>query len=514
MPITQTILDVARTDPSRVAIADARRRITYGELLAGSSATYAGITALLAALDDETLDSGAAKIETPINIGDIPVVAISLTDVVEAARLVAELAGYRIITSVVDPLWPNTHKIRSIRRAGAKVVITDDHDFVSALGEDLWPGSVVTPERVQELGAQAGGVQVAPSVRADEEPFLLIFTSGTTDLPKGFLRTRHSWRYNAQISVDYLRCVPERRTIAPGPLSYSLTLYALIEVLATGGSLYLQGQFDPIAAVRLIDEHKIERYVAVPATLRALVAAARHSGSAIESLQHVIVGGANLNTSLRTEFETYVPHADLISYYGAAEIGFIGWSDEGDGATLEPFDGVKLSIRNAAGQECAERELGTLYVSVPSQGDRYISTTGGAVITDEQGWSTVDDQAYLDGGRLVLAGRAGDIVVTGGHNVSLAQTQRALEDLPGCEQCSVVALPDVTLGSVLAAVVEGTEQSIPSKRIMLEHLRETLPPQYVPHRFYRAEELPRTVGGKIRRSEVREQLEAGKYVRL
>lgn len=506
MPITQTILDTAHDDPERIALAEGDRALTYGELLRRAPQIYACIAQTLARLPDTAVDA-------PADVGDVPVVAVSLAHALDAAELVAVFSGYRLVTCVLDPGWPIQHRVRSVMRAGARIVVSDETDFVDALRTAGWGGAAVAPTALRAAPAEAAAVQ--PMRRPDDEPFLLIFTSGTTDEPKGFLRTRAAWRYNTAISARYLRSDDGLRTIAPGPLSYSLTLYALVEVLASAGSLWLQSAFDPLAAVRTIDERSIQRLVSVPAVLPALAAAARHRASSLPTLHSVIVGGAQLSERMRTEFEAFAPGAELISYYGAAEIGFIGRSLAGDGAELELFEGVEVRIRDERGRDVAPGQLGQLFVRVDSQGDRYVSTTGGTRITGADGWATVADQASFADGLLRLAGRAGDIAVTGGHKVSLQQVDRALETIPGCEVCCTVTQPDAALGEVLVAIIERQgETPVPEKRDILEHLRVLLPPQFRPRRFYTADRLPRTVGGKIRRGAVRAELETGRYTRM
>lgn len=515
MPITRTILETASQNPGKIALADDQgNAVTYRDIVSNSPAHMLAVEHLLSTLTD----ADRAGITFADEIGDIPVISVSVTRAVDSAMFVAMLAGYRTVTSVLDPLWPIEHRIRSVQRSGAQIVITDDPHFIEALTESGWPGVALTLEAyARVVQQQIGHTQPShpPTVRDDEEPFLLIFTSGTTDLPKGFLRTRKAWRYNVEISKQYLRAFPETVTFAPGPLAYSLTMYALIEVLGTGGTLYLQSRFNAIDAADLLVKTPIDRLVAVPATLPALAQAAGRDKQRFDGLTSAIIGGANLSESLREGFERAAPNAEVMSYYGAAEIGFIGYSFEGAGALLEPFGGLELSVRDAAGNDLPEGELGTLHVKVGSQGDRYISTTGGAAITGPDGWSSVNDQARLIDGKILLEGRAGDIVVTGGHNVSLVQVERALEGVPGCERSCAVAQPHPTLGHIIVAVIEIAEgESIPTKADIIGHLKRDLPPQFIPRRFYTADRLPRTVGGKIRRVEVREEVEAGIYTRL
>lgn len=516
MPITRRVIETAQSHPERIALADGSgRAITYGDIVRESPSHMRTLTHLL----DSLTDADRERITFADEIGDIPVVSLSLSHALDSAFFVTVCAGYRAVTSVLDPLWPIEHRMRSVIRSGAQIVITDDPAFREALTQAAWPGVVLSLDEYQTTREQftndtheAGPV---PEVRHDEEPFLLIFTSGTTDLPKGFLRTRKSWRYNVMISKRYLQAGDGVVTFAPGPLAYSLTLYTLIEVMGTGGTLFLQSRFHAIDAAELIAREPVTRLVAVPAVLPAIAQAAGRDGLRFDRLTSAIIGGANLSGALRKGFEQAAPNAEVMSYYGAAEIGFIGYSFEGDGIMLEPFGGVELTVRDEHGNDLPDGELGTLMAKVGSQGDRYISTTGGALITGPDGWATVNDQARLVDGKILLEGRAGDIAVTGGHKVSLMQIDRTLEDIPGCERSTSVIQPHDKLGQIIVAIIEvGDEGQVPDKTRVIASLKELLPPQFVPHRFYTARKLPRTVGGKVRRVEAREELEAGKYTRL
>ena len=121
----------------------------------------------------------------------------------------------------------------------------------------------------------------------------MMFSSGTTADPKAFLKTRQQYRDNYAVSSAHLEPLPGVATLAPGPVSYSLTLYALIECLASGGSCHVADGFDPIDAGRRIEAEAITRVVVVPAVLQALASAARRDPERFAALELAVTGGAN-----------------------------------------------------------------------------------------------------------------------------------------------------------------------------------------------------------------------------
>ena len=519
MPITSTILEVALDRPDQLALVGTEDRLSYGELVEDSRVSFAVV---------DSLHRAQPEPPTPaVETRGIPITAVSTASAFFTARLIAGLAGFRAVSATIDPRWPLDHQIGVIRTTGIGLVISDSPALAEALSDTGWSGSVISPaafaereDRVRREGAQAP----APAVRPASEPFLMLFSSGTTSNPKAFIKTRQQYRDNVAVSSAHLEPLPGVATLAPGPVSYSLTLYAIIESLATGGSVHVADVFDPFTIGSRIAAESITRIVAVPAVVKALAEAADRSRERFRGLELVVTGGANLPASIRSALAAVLPDTRLISYYGAAEIGFIGDSRDGDGTWIHVYPTIGAQIRDESGAEVAEGELGTLWIDAAACSDGYVAGTTDAVLRGPDGWASVDDQGRIVNGLLQLAGRAGDIAVTGGHKVSLPEVERAFDTVPHLGEVVAIALEDANLGSVIALVIEGGAEAEPAadgspglpagKAALLEHARARLAPQFVPRRIYVLERLPRTVGGKIRRSETVDIIMSGQGHRL
>ncbi|QAY59594.1 long-chain fatty acid--CoA ligase [Microbacterium protaetiae] len=505
MPITGTILDVAARHPDRPAIGGGDGRLSYADLVDDSRRLFTVIDTLHR--EQRTPPSPARE------TGGIPITAVSVTSAFQTARIVAGLAGYRAVSATIDPRWPLEHQVGVIMATGVGVVVSDASDLADALAERGWSGTIVSLGELARREHDAAPA-TTPTVRADDEAFLMLFSSGTTSNPKAFLKTRRQYRANVAVSAAHLEPLPGVATLAPGPVSYSLTLYAVIECLATGGSVHVADAFDPIEAGRRIGDQRITRVVAVPAVVQALADAARRDPERFTSLELVVTGGANLPQSIRRGLAQVLPRVRLISYYGAAEIGFIGDSRAGDGRLISLYDGITAQIRGDSGA-VPEEEPGTVWIHADACSEGYVSATTDEVLRDADGWATVHDLGRLVGGGLQLIGRAGDVAVTGGYKVALPEVERAFDGMPKLGAVCAVALPDARLGSVVALVCESDAgDSPPDKATLRSWARERLAPQSVPRRWYRLERLPRTVGGKIRRGETAELVTTGRAVRL
>lgn len=536
MPITGKILEVAQAHPERLAIVGAEARITYGELaedgrrvravvehlqdaarprnarlrsgaLPGNAESPSAQPPVGAAMAAEPSEHPAASFDSSAQ----PVVAVSSTDAFHTARIIAGLAGFDCVAATIDPRWPLEHQVRVVLGTGMSVLVSDSDALRDALARAGWAGAQVSLEEFRRLERELPPAE-APSVRPGDEPFLMLFSSGTTSNPKAFLKTRAQYRANFAVSSAHLEPLPGVATLAPGPLSYSLTLYALVECLASGGSCHVADSFDALAASRRIFDEGVTRIVAVPAVIESLALVARRSPERLSGVELLVAGGANLSARIRSAVAESLPHARLVSYYGAAEIGFIGDSRGGDGTAITLYDGIAAEVRGPLGEVLADGEIGELWIRADACSDGYLPATTDEQLRDGEGWATVHDQARLRGRQLELLGRAGDIVVTGGHKVSLPEVERAFELLPGADAVCAVSAPDASLGSIIALVLEGADA--PDKATVLAFARERLAPQFVPRRVYRVGALPRTVGGKVRRAATAELVAHGEAVRL
>ena len=250
-----------------------------------------------------------------------------------------------------------------ITTTGIGLVISDSTQLAEALAAAGWTGTVITATdfRARETAIDPADT-APPTVRAASEPFLMLFSSGTTSNPKAFIKTRQQYRDNVAVSSAHLEPFAGVASLAPGPVSYSLTLYAVVESLATGGSVHVADDFDPFTMGSRITDEAITRVVAVPAVVKALAEAARRTPESFHGLDLVVTGGANLPASIRSALADVLPDTRLISYYGAAEIGFIGDSRDGDGTWISIYDTIGVEVRDESGARLPDGEIGTVWI--------------------------------------------------------------------------------------------------------------------------------------------------------
>ncbi|TFD55154.1 long-chain fatty acid--CoA ligase [Cryobacterium frigoriphilum] len=352
--------------------------------------------------------------------------------------------------------------------------------------------------------------------------FLYGFTSGTTSVPKAFSRTRGSWPL--MTTAAYFQVTEADVTLAPGPLSAGLSLYALAESLAVGGRFVTLPHLDVAAAVAAVRDRGVTRLVAVPAVLRLIVARAEASGVCGDAVTGIVSGGALLDPAVRAQLRAWAPNATLHEYYGAAELSFVSVSvlRPGDSApdaaaasaVGRAFPGVTVRIRSESEPDrhiALGRTAGTIYVRSPLVSSGYVWGDDGTAFERDGDWCTVGDQGFLDSnGVLHYLGRRADMIVTAGGNVYPQAVEAALAGVPGVDTVVATGLTDAARGTrlVVAVLANSAEATLP-RATLRAAATALLAEPHRPRGYYRLTELPLTPAGKLSRQLLCRWIEEG-----
>ena len=394
---------------------------------------------------------GAARWLARRGIGEGSRVALDVPDALPWF-LGADLLGAAAL--VVEPSWTSRERAAVLADASPDLVVT---------GLTAPPGEPV----------DAAGT--------GETFFYLPTTSGSSGRPKVLVRTRDSWWR----SFAALGPLPGP-VLVPGPLSSSLFLFGALHGLWCGQDVSTLSRWDAGAAVR----SGAATVHLVPAMLSALLSVLERRGEP-SALRTVVCGGAHLGDEVRARFARVLPDAELIEYYGSAEHSLIAIRRGDDG--LRPVPGVELDVRD-----------GVLWVRSPLVYSGQL--LDGRLRPGGGDWSTVGDLVELTAtGALVVRGRAGSVVSSGGRLVPAEEVEAVLRTAPGVADVLVTGTPHPRLGELVTAVVEGA----PRLRELRAVARARLAPGNRPRRWLVVQELPRTPSGKPARALVSAQLADG-----
>ena len=375
-----------------------------------------------------------------------------------------------------------------------------------AVLDPQWPTPMIEEVTKRISGSEPAGVGELTD-GGPSSTFLIGLTSGTTSVPKAFTRSRRSWQVSFEASIEFFGLTQDDRTLAAGPLSSSLNLYALSECLYAGAAFLTLESFDVGDAHAAISHDRNTRLVLTPTMLRLLSERGLVGDVDASGIRSIICAGSKLDGRTLEAARRWAPNAAIFEYYGASELSFVSGTRLAAGEPLDlggtgigqPFPGVELQILDDAGHPLADGEHGNISIRSGMVSNGYLWGDDGQALRSLNGWYTVGDQGYLDHGTLHILGRRSDMIITAGKNVYPHEVELALASVPGIETAVAAGAPDDIRGQkVIAAVVPAYGAVTATQlRTGLDGLlaRDKWPLQY-----YTLSELPITDRGKVSRS--------------
>lgn len=375
-----------------------------------------------------------------------------------------------------------------------RVVSVEGWDALRALGED-----------VPEALVDAAAAQVEPSDDA-----LLIYTSGTTALPKGVLHAQRapviqSWRF-----AELMALGPEDRVLTAQPFFWTAGIaMSLGASLAAGACLWLAEVFDPASVLETVERERITTLHAWPHQEKAL---AEHPDAAARDLSSLrrVRFSAPLARLAGLEKDTWGMDAS----YGLSETFTLASAlpataplEERQACHGRALPGMELRIVDpASGRPLEVGQAGEIAVRGATLMRGYHKVAP-ELVFDGEGWLRTQDAGSLDEeGRLHWTGRLSNLVKTGGANVSPLEIESALAAHPQLRAALAVGVPHPTLGEALVLCAVAADGAEPSEAGIRAFLRERLAAYKVPRRvlFFGASELSFTGSQKIQLAPLRE----------
>lgn len=331
--------------------------------------------------------------------------------------------------------------------------------------EELKPDAVRTPDGA--LRTSHGG---GPPVAADTA--VVIVTSGSTGLPKGVELSAAALLASARASLDRIGARPGERWLCCLPPSHVAGIQVLVRSLVSGTVPVVTDRLDAGVVASCGCAH----VSLVPTQLRRLI----DTGVGLAPFGTILLGGAGAPGRLLDE--AAAAGGRVVTTYGMTETC---------GGCV--YDGMPLAgVRVETGQD------GRIRIAGPVLFTRY---RGQPALTREvlaDGWFTTSDLGSAGpSGRLVIRGRADDVIITGGENVVAAEVAAVLESHPAVRSAAVIGRPDDEWGErVTAVVVPADPAEPPDLGVLRAHVRMVLPPSAVPRELMLIKEMPLLPSGK------------------
>jgi acyl-CoA synthetase (AMP-forming)/AMP-acid ligase II len=401
-------------------------------------------------------------------------------------------------------------------------MIDDIHDALPAIaavrrivtGSNGVPGFRPYPELTAGAGEEDPQIEVN-----DQDPYNIIYSSGTTGQPKGIV---HNHYVRAMYSMIYGACFrmrPESVALHAGSLVFNGAFLTLMPSMFLGGTFVLESHFDPKTFLATIAREQVTHIMLVPSQALALLNSPAFAPETLRSLEMLCTVGAPLHREHKERLNSVLP-GRLYELYGLTE-GFMTILDSRDYAakigsvgTPPPF--FEMRILNEQGQPAAAGEVGEIVGRSPMLMQGYYrqpALTGDAIA---EGWLHSGDLGYVDEeGFLYLVDRKKDLIISGGANVFPKDIEEIIVRHPAVREAAVFGIPSDKWGETpLAAVIlEGSHD------ITAEALRVWIN-ERVHGKHQRVQEVvimadfPRNTAGKTLKRVMRDPYWAGRSAKI
>ncbi|MDF3305926.1 AMP-binding protein [Rhodococcus sp. T2V] len=392
-------------------------------------------------------------------------------------------------------------------------------DVVVVRGSGELPNRAVSFESLfADIGADEAIDELGPGVGPDE-PFVIVYSSGTTSRPKGCIHTFNTFACGSRLLAKGFAYTPEDVQFGPSPITHTTGLVTSIVLpLMHGAASHLIEVWEPVRGMEQIKERGCTVAVSATTFLQMVMDVYDPAVHDISSMRLWVAAGAPIPASFVTKAADLFPGLQVLSLYGRSEnvtTTMCTVDDEpersltSDGRPL-PLQSVK--IVDELGNEVPRGEEGDVAYKGAMHMLGYLhNPEETAKLFTPDGYSLSGDLGRMDeDGYVRVTGRTKDIVIRGGMNISVRQVEDLLAAHPAVRGVAAVAMPDERLGEAvcLYLVPAPGYGDITLEKIKTYLLEQGVAIQKVPERLEIVEALPTTATGKIQKNVLRAQIAA------
>jgi len=368
--------------------------------------------------------------------------------------------------------------------------------------------SIAVPKLDQALACSD---EPGEPVATDEDVAAVLFTSGSTGLPKGVVHTHASLGGNFLSAGEALGLKPGMRWLFNIPFTFTSAICHVWTGLSAGCEVVALDQMCfPPQFKGLIEEFEADGVGGSPLHARWLADAVEGPGE-LAGLRKFMTSGDALREPVWSDFLDKFPHVELHHVYGMTELGgrfcFLPPDRVRDkvGSAGRPMRGLSVAVRcSETGRELPAGEAGDVYASGSLLMREYHNLPQVTAETlTEHGLRTGDVGRLDDEGFLFLEGRSDDVFKSSGEKVSAVLIERTLQQMGVFADVAVIGVADDYLGMAPMVFFVAGKGGF-DRRAVLRELNDRLPPSHVPHRFLEVEAVPRTGSGKVVRKSLRD----------
>ncbi|WP_037140369.1 AMP-binding protein [Rhodococcoides fascians] len=522
---TELIRSRAEGNPNKTYATDGTKSYTYGELYDTAQRLALGLR------------------RTGLRAGDR--VAVQLPNWVEFIVAAAALARIGAVMVPVMPIYRADEVSHVVTDASIKAAITpvsfkgfeyvEMYKQIRAQSDTLRTIVAVRPsgeesDRLATRGVENFDSLIVPDVEPEaiddeidfrvhpDDPFVIVYTSGTTSRPKGCLHTFNTYSSGARSLTIAFGHTEDDVQFGPSPITHTTGLVTSVLIpLIAGASTHVMAEWNPERGLAEIEKFKCTAAVTATTFLQTLMAAAKANPAAdLSSLREWTCAGSPIPASVVENASAQLPTASILSLYGRSEnltTTTCRIDDDpvraiiSDGAALP---GAEIQVVDIDGHEVPRGTEGDIAYRGPSHMIGYLNRPEEtAELFTPAGFSRSGDLGVMDpDGFVRVTGRTKDIVIRGGMNISVREVEDKLTGHPDIEALAVVGMPDERLGEkVCLYIVPRDQDRAPTVQSVRTYLTERgVAIQKTPERVVVIDALPMTATGKIQKHVLRKRI--------
>ncbi|MCB2063431.1 MAG: acyl--CoA ligase [Novosphingobium sp.] len=483
--------------PDRVALVCDGKRWTYGDLLAAARGAFeliqeSGVD-YVALLDESSEASMIALFGAAL--AGVPYCPLNY-------RLADE--DLTALLGRIAPALVIGDEERVERLAGDQGHTVYSREMFALKAQETWPEG---EEREYDPGE---GVAVQ------------LFTSGTTAAPKAAI-LRHSNLLGYILgTVEFASADEDDAALVVVPPYHIAGISALLSSTYANRRIVMLPSFEPEAWLKLADNEKVTNAFVVPTMMARIIEKLNEGVSAnLASLRAIAYGGGKMPREIIEKALALMPETGFTNSYGLTEtsstIALLGPDEHREALASDdpkvrarltslgiPLPTVEIEIRDEDGKVLGPNEPGEIYVRGEQVSGEYKEKSA----LDAEGWFPTRDAGYMDeDGYLFLSGRADDVIVRGGENMSPGEIEDVVLTHPAVGDACAVAIPSVEWGEAVGmAIVPRDGHEAPGEDEIKELVRSRLRSSRVPEKIAYVDELPYNEMGKLLRRKVKDIL--------
>ncbi|MFO1467717.1 MAG: class I adenylate-forming enzyme family protein [Steroidobacteraceae bacterium] len=380
---------------------------------------------------------------------------------------------------------------------------------------------VMTRKDFQRLASSAApAVMSAPG--APDDTAIQLFTSGTTGRPKAAVLRHQNLMSYVLGTVDFASAGEEEAGLIAVPPYHIAGISAVLSSTYAGRRMVQLPNFDAATWMQLCRDERITHAFVVPTMLSRIVDHLQHEGrpAAVPSLRAIAYGGGKMPLPVIEQAMRLFPGVEFTNAYGLTEtsstICLLGPDDHRSGfeskdprvrrrmaSVGKPVPTIELQVRGEGGEVLGPGQTGEIFVRGEQVAGEYLEQGS---LLDAGGWFPTRDRGQMDEfGYVYLEGRADDVIVRGGENISPGEIEDVLMEHPAVSDVAVVAVPDVQWGETAGAVVVLRANARITDAELKDWVKQRLRSSRVPTVFRYVDQLPFNEMGKVLRRVLKQQ---------